>query len=97
MILCILLEVIDILVERVYTNKYKGIPLQPLALTFPDEDLAVRAVVQNEAVSGVQRTLSERVLCCHQGDGHPSAGIGHLQEEGLNKRGGYRCWLLISH
>lgn len=50
----------------------------PAALTFPDEDLAIGAVVQNEAVAGFQGALGERVLCCHQRDGHASVGVGHL-------------------
>lgn len=53
-------------------------PLQLPALTFPDEDPAVRAVVQDEAVTGLQGALGEGVLCCHQCDGHASTGIGHL-------------------
>lgn len=48
------------------------------ALTFPDEDLAIRAVVQDEAVTGLQSALGEGVLCCHQCNGHASTGIGHL-------------------
>lgn len=49
-------------------------------LTFPDEDFPIGAVIQNEAVSGLQGTLGKRVLSCHQGDGHASTGIGHLQQ-----------------
>lgn len=54
--------------------------MQHPARTFPDKDLSIWAVVQNEAVAGLQGALGERVLCCHQRDGHASAGIRHLQE-----------------
>lgn len=57
-------------------NEHNG---KSTALTFPDEDPAVRAVVQNEAVAGLQGALGKRVLCCHQRDGHSSTGIRHLQ------------------
>lgn len=53
------------------------------ALTFPDKDLSIGAVVQNEAVARLQSTLGERVLCCHQCDGHASTGIGHLYRKGV--------------
>lgn len=48
--------------------------------TFPDEDLAIRAMIQDEAVAGLQCTLGEWVLCCHHGHGHVSTGIWHLGE-----------------
>lgn len=46
--------------------------------TFPEEDLAIGAMVQDKAVSGLQHILREGVLTCHQSDRHVSAGIGHL-------------------
>lgn len=51
-------------------------------------------MVQNEAVPGLKGALGERVLCCHQGDGHPSTGIGHLQVE---KKGGGWDVLPLNH
>lgn len=75
-----------------------GNPPHHPALTFPDKDLAIGAVVQNEAVAGLQGALGERVLCCHQGDGHASAGIGHLQEEKKGRETlirGRKCHFLL--
>lgn len=46
--------------------------------TFPDKDLSICAVVQDEAVAGFQGALGERVLFRHHCDGHVTAGIGHL-------------------
>lgn len=48
------------------------------ALTFPDKDPTIGAMVQDEAVAGLQGALGERVLLCHQCDGHAATGIGHL-------------------
>lgn len=47
--------------------------------TFPDEDPSIGAVVQDEAVAGLQGALGERVLFCHHCNGHATAGIRHLQ------------------
>lgn len=49
-------------------------------LTFPDKDLPVGAVVQDEAVAGLQGALKERVLSCYERDGHGAAGVGNLHE-----------------
>lgn len=65
-------------------------PLPHPAPTFPDKDPSVRAVVQNEAVTRLQRALGERVLRCHQSDRHGSGGIGHLQ--GGGQEGGWKSW-----
>lgn len=54
-------------------------PLHHPALTFPEKDLSIRAVVQDKAVTRLQGALSERVLCCHESNRHGSGSIGHLQ------------------
>lgn len=46
--------------------------------TFPDKDLSIGAVVQDEAVAGLQGALGERVLFRHHRDGHATVGIRHL-------------------
>lgn len=55
--------------------------------TFPDKDLSIAAVVQDEAVAGLQGALGERVLFCHHRDGHATAGIRHLQGATKEQRG----------
>lgn len=47
-------------------------------LTFPDKDLSIEAVVQDEAVAGLQGALRERVLSRNERDGHGAAGVGNL-------------------
>lgn len=49
-------------------------------LTFPDKDLSIEAVVQDEAVAGLQGALGERVLSCYERDDHGAAGVGNLHE-----------------
>lgn len=46
--------------------------------TFPNKDLSVCAMVQNEAVICTQGCLGEGVLICHQGDCHVPSPIGDL-------------------
>lgn len=55
------------------------VPWIEFKLTFPDKDLAIRAMVQNEAVTGLQGALSKRVFPCHQSNGHATTSIGNLQ------------------
>lgn len=43
--------------------------------TFPDKDLSICAVVQNETVICVQGCLGEGVLIRHQGDCHVPSPI----------------------
>lgn len=47
--------------------------------TFPDEDLSVRPVVQDEAVVGDEGGLCEWVFISDQRDGHRTAAIRHLE------------------
>lgn len=54
--------------------------------TFPDKDLSIGAVVQDEAVAGLQGALGERVLFRHHRDGHATAGIRHLRGGRQNNR-----------
>lgn len=61
--------------------------MQHPALTFPDKDPTIGAMVQDEAVAGLQGTLGEWVLLCHQRDGHAAAGIGHLNEGSKDESG----------
>lgn len=70
--------------------------------TFPDEDLAIRAMIQDEAVAGLQCTLGEWVLCCHHGHGHVSTAIGHLGERRRDRRrvveeSSETCFSLVRH
>jgi len=46
--------------------------------TFPNKDLSICAMVQNEAVIGAQGCLGEGVLICHQGNRHVPSPIGDL-------------------
>lgn len=52
------------------------------SLTFPDKDLPVGAVVQDEAVVANQQLLRERALLRHFGHRHRPRGIRHLQQVG---------------
>lgn len=56
---------------------------QVLFLTFPDEDLSVGAVVQDEAVITNQQLLSEQALLRHFGHSHGTCRIRHLRS---------KCW-----
>lgn len=47
-------------------------------LTFPDEDLAVGAVVKNEAVVADQQLLGKRALLRNFGHLHGTCGVRHL-------------------
>jgi len=67
-------------------NGRRGLKSTDAAPTFPDEDLPVGAVVQDEAVAGLQGALGERVLGGHQRDGHVPVGVGHLHR-GKRRRG----------
>lgn len=62
------------------------------APTFPDVDLSIQAVVQDEAVARLQGGLGERVLSCYESDGHGSACIRNLHEGDNKKR--HFCLLL---
>lgn len=55
-------------------------------LTFPDKDLSIEAVVQDEAVAGLQGALRERVLSCYERDSHGAAGVGNLHRSGNQMR-----------
>lgn len=46
--------------------------------TFPDKDLPIGAVVQDEAVVPDQQLLPKRTLLTHFGDCHGTRGIRHL-------------------
>lgn len=48
------------------------------SLTFPDEDLSVGAVVQDEAVVADQQLLAKRALLRHFGRRHRTRRIRHL-------------------
>lgn len=50
-------------------------------LTFPDEDLSVGAVVQDEAVVTNQQLLPKRTLLRHFGQRHGTCGVGHLRSD----------------
>lgn len=50
-----------------------------MPFTFPNKDLAIWAVIQDETVAWFQCTLGEGVLSSHQGNGHVSTGIRHLK------------------
>lgn len=50
-------------------------------LTFPDEDLSVGAVVQDEAVVTNQQLLEKRALIGHFSCCHGTGGIRHLMSE----------------
>lgn len=47
-------------------------------LTFPDKDLPIGAVVQDEAVVPDQHLFSERTLLTHRSDRHGTRRVGHL-------------------
>lgn len=46
--------------------------------TFPNKDLSICAMVQDEAVICTQGCLGEGVLICHQGHCHVPSPIGDL-------------------
>lgn len=46
--------------------------------TFPNKDLSISAMVQDEAVISVQGCLGEGVLICHQGHCHVPSPVGDL-------------------
>lgn len=48
------------------------------ALTFPEENLSVGTIVQDETVTGHQNILRERVLLRYHRDLHVPSSIGHL-------------------
>ena len=48
--------------------------------TFPDKDVSVDAVVQDEALAGLQSILGERILLGYHGNLHFPPRIGHLRD-----------------